>query len=54
MKDYIKEFTEAMSEELSKRFGPKIAGDVMEAIRLNSNKRMEDLPKADPDLESRV
>ncbi|MCH7641311.1 hypothetical protein IID22_03885 [Patescibacteria group bacterium] len=42
MKDYIKEFTEAMSEELEKRFGPKIAAEVLHAIRLNSNKRMEE------------
>ena len=42
MKDYIKEFTEAMSEELEKRFGPKIAAEVIHAIRLNSNKRMEE------------
>lgn len=54
MKDFDQEFPEALHEELEKRFGIQIANEVMGAVRLNTEKRMKDLPKADPDLESRV
>ena len=42
MKNYFHEFPEAMYEELEKRFGLKIANEVMKAVRLNVDKRMEE------------